>query len=153
MLEDVFVPRLPTSTPPPLASLAPTVASIQSAPAKAAEAAAALRKSRASSVERVVVEPPKSVEQLPSSSGHSDEMQLVEMGRRLLGGDSGKENVFLVTLVRPDGSSGGGVGIVLTGGADYENNTIKVFSVVLLCPTSIALQNRRMYKRILIVNG
>lgn len=110
--------------------MAQTVAAIQSAPAKAAEAAAAVRKARSASLERERererAEKAQNVEHQPSSNGSSEDHQLIEMGRRILGSDGGKENVFLVTLVRPDGSSGGGVGLVLTGGSDYENNPIKV---------------------------
>lgn len=55
-----------------------------------------------------------------------DSQQLVALAKSILGEDAATEEVFVIDLVRPDGSTGGGVGMVLTGGADYEVNQIKV---------------------------
>ena len=55
-----------------------------------------------------------------------DNLRLVELAKSILGEDATDEDVLVVDLTRPDGSTGGGVGMVLTGGADYEVNQIKV---------------------------
>ena len=51
------------------------------------------------------------------------------MGRRLTGFGSNvadSQNIILITLKRPGASNGGGIGIVLIGRTDFENNQIKV---------------------------
>ncbi|XP_055334254.1 uncharacterized protein LOC129585561 [Paramacrobiotus metropolitanus] len=144
-------PPLP-ATPAPLAlgAIGAQVAAVQSAPMRAAEVA---KKSRSTSRERTENGVAVSKEGVIGGGGEENgQEQMVEMGRRLLGPEGKDCDVVLVTLNRPDGNSGGGVGVVLTGGADSENNQIKVNKVI---THSLAHRDGRIQPgdRLLLING
>ncbi|OQV22445.1 hypothetical protein BV898_03617 [Hypsibius exemplaris] len=88
---------------------------------------------------------------VPEASAE-DIQQMIELAKSILGEDAATEEVLVIDLARPDGSTGGGVGMVLTGGADYEVNQIKVNKVI---SHSLAHRDGRVQAgdRLLLING